>query len=126
MNKSGYEKVIRENVRFMYNAPVVFMSALKKINLMEALDRAYELAEKSKKNFSTSDLNSILKSLEFNPTRLYSIRQIKNSPPEFEIIAKNSGAIKNTERSYLINIFRRKLKLEGVPVIIRFKNKKFA
>ena len=93
---------------------------------MEALDRAYELAEKSKKNFSTSDLNSILKSLEFNPTRLYSIRQIKNSPPEFEIIAKNSGAIKNTERSYLINIFRRKLKLEGVPVIIRFKNKRFA
>ena len=125
VNKSGYEKVIRENVRFMYNAPIVFMSALKKINLMEVLDRAYELAGKSRKNFSTSDLNSILKSLEFNPTRLYSIRQMKNSPPEFEIIAKNSGAIKNTEKSCLINIFRRKLNLEGVPLIINFKKKMF-
>ena len=125
IKKSGYEKVIRENVRFMYNAPIVFMSALKKSNLMEVIDKAYELAEKSRKNFSTSDLNSLLKSIEFNPTRLYSVRQIKNSPPELEIIVKSPEAIIDSEKSHLINIFRKKLKLEGIPVIIRFKRKAF-
>jgi len=125
IKKSVYEKVIRENVRFMYNAPIVFMSALKKSNLTEALERSYELAEKSKKNFSTSDLNSTLKSIEFNPTRLYSIRQMKNSPPEFEIIVKNPEDIKTTDRSHLINVFRKKLNLEGIPVILKLRKKEF-
>ena len=125
VNKIGYEKVIRENVRFMYNASIVFMSALKKTNLTEVLGLAYELAEKTKKNFSTSDLNSILKSVEFNPTRLYSIRQMKNSPPEFEIIVKNTEGIKTTDKSCLVNIFRKKLHLEGIPVIIKFRKKEF-
>jgi GTPase len=125
IRKSGYEKVIRENVRFMYNAPIVFMSALKKSNLMEVIDKALELVEKSRKNFSTSDLNSLLKSIEFNPTRLYSVRQVKNSPPELEIIVKSPEEIIDSEKSHLINIFRKKLGLEGVPVIIRFRRKMF-
>ncbi|MDP2981404.1 MAG: ribosome-associated GTPase EngA, partial [Candidatus Omnitrophota bacterium] len=78
-----------------------------------------------RKNFSTSDLNAILKSIEFNPTKLYSIRQIKNSPPEFEIIVKSPEAINNSEVSHLINIFRKKLNLEGVPVVIKFRKKEF-
>jgi GTP-binding protein len=125
INKSEYEKAIRENVRFMYNASIVFMSALKNKNLMEVLDLAYELTEKSKENFSTSDLNNILKAVEFKPTKLYSIRQIKNSPPEFEIIVKNPEDIKNAEKSHLVNIFREKLHLEGIPVIIKFRKKEF-
>ncbi len=56
IKKSVYEKVIRENVRFMYNAPIVFMSALKKSNLMEVIDLSCKLAEKTRKSFSTSDL----------------------------------------------------------------------
>ena len=125
VKKIGYEKVIRENIRFMYNAPIVFISALKKINLAAAIDLAYELAEKTRKNFSTSDLNAILRSIEFNPTKLYSVRQIKNSPPEFEIIVKSPEAINNSEVSHLVNIFRKKLNLEGVPVVIKFRKKEF-
>jgi GTP-binding protein len=125
VKKIVYEKVIRENIRFMYNAPIVFISALKKINLAAAIDLAYELAEKTRKNFSTSDLNAILRSIEFNPTKLYSVRQIKNSPPEFEIIVKSPEAINNSEVSHLVNIFRKKLNLEGVPVVIKFTKKQF-
>jgi len=125
VKKIGYEKVIRENIRFMYSAPIVFMSALKKTNLGAAIDLAYELAEKTGKNFSTSDLNAILRSIEFDPTKLYSVRQIKNSPPELEIIVKSPEAIKDSEASHLINIFRKKLNLEGVPVVIKFRKKQF-
>ncbi len=125
VKKIVYEKVIRENIRFMYNAPIVFISALKKINLAAAIDLAYELAEKTRKNFSTSDLNAILRSIEFNPTKLYSVRQIKNSPPEYEIIVKSPEAINNSEVSHLVNIFRKKLNLEGVPVVIKFRKKEF-
>jgi len=125
VKKDMYEKTIRENIRFIYNAPIVFMSALKKINLMEPLDKAYELAEGARRNFSTSGLNNILECIGFNPARLYSIRQMKNSPPEFEIIAKDPSAIKSSEKSYLVNIFRKKLHLEGVPIVIKFRKKEF-
>ena len=125
IRRGNYEKAVREGVRFMYNAPIIFISALKGENLLSVIDTAYELAEKSRKNFSTSDLNEILKAIQFNATKLYSIRQVKNSPPGFEIIVKNPEAILNTEKSHLVNIFRKKLNLEGVPVVIRFKRKVF-
>jgi len=125
VKKSVYEKTIRENIRFIYNAPIVFMSALKKTNLMEPIELGRVLAEKSKKNFSTSDLNAILKSIEFDPTRLYSIRQVKNSPPEFEIVVKDPEAISGSEKSHLVNIFRKKLSLEGIPISIKFRKKNF-
>ena len=43
----NYEKAVREGVRFMYNAPIIFISALKGENLLSVIDTAYELAEKS-------------------------------------------------------------------------------
>ena len=125
IRRGNYEKTVREEVRFMYNAPIIFISALKGENLLSVIDTAYELAEKSRKNFSTSDLNMILKAIQFNATRLYSIRQVKNSPPGFEIIVKSPEAILNTEKSHLVNVFRKKLNLEGVPVVIKFKRKMF-
>jgi len=123
--KNAYEKAIRENIRFIYNAPISFISALKNANLDEPLKLAYELAEKSRKNYSTSYLNEILKAIKFDATKLYSIRQVKNSPPEFEIVAKNPDTLGNNDKGYFINIFRKKLSLEGVPIIIRFKKKAF-
>ncbi|MDP2921624.1 MAG: ribosome biogenesis GTPase Der [Candidatus Omnitrophota bacterium] len=123
--KNAYEKVIRESIRFIYNAPIVFISALRKHNLDEPLNLAYELSEKSKKNFSTSHLNEILRAIKFDSTRVYSIVQVRNSPIEFEIVVKNPEAIGNNDKGFFVNIFRKKLNLEGVPLIIRFKKKVF-
>jgi GTP-binding protein len=125
ITENEYESAIRATVRFIYNAPILFISALKGVNLMAVMDIAYELAEKSKKNFSTSGLNEILEGIDFSCTKLYSIRQLSNAPPEFEIVAKNPETIKAEHINYLSNIFRRELNLEGVPIIIRFRRKHF-
>ena len=53
------------------------------------------------------------------------MRQVKNSPPEFEIIVKSPEAINSSEVSHLVNIFRKKLNLEGIPVVIKFRKKQF-
>ncbi|MFA4991682.1 MAG: ribosome biogenesis GTPase Der [Candidatus Omnitrophota bacterium] len=122
-NMAEFEKAIRQGVKFIYNAPIIFISALTGENAARVLDLCRGLSEKSKKNISTSELNKILKDISFHITRLYSIRQIKNAPPEFEITAKRPDLIDEANKRYLINILRKKLGLEGIPVIIKFKRK---
>jgi len=125
IDKDGYEKIMAQSVRFAYEAAIIFTSALKGTDILPVLDIAHELAEKAGRNFSTSDLNAILKGISFSHTRLYSIRQVKNSPPEFEIVAKNPDSVNDSSLRYITNIFRKKLGLEGVPIIIGFKKKVF-
>lgn len=123
INKVEYEQALRSMLAFSYHTPIVFISALKKENIYTVLEIAEELALKSKKNFSTSDLNHILKSIDFRPTRLYSIRQVRNAPPEFEVFAQNPALIDNSNKSYVVNRLRERLGLEGVPIPISFRKK---
>ncbi|MFC1666623.1 ribosome biogenesis GTPase Der [Candidatus Omnitrophota bacterium] len=120
-----YEAVIRKNLRFIYNAPILFVSSLTGQNILDTLDWAYELAQRSRTNFSTDRLNLILKRIIIKETRLYSIRPIKNSPPEFEIIAKNPDVINGQSRNQIVNRLRSELALEGVPIKLNFRKKVF-
>jgi GTPase len=120
-----YETAIRRSLRFIYNAPVVFISALTGENVPRALDIVCELAKKSGINFSTDRLNEILKQINIKSTRLYSIRQTDNSIPEFEIIAKKPSSIMESEKRHVMNILRKDLGLEGIPVKLNFRKKRF-
>ncbi|MFH1854736.1 MAG: ribosome biogenesis GTPase Der [Candidatus Omnitrophota bacterium] len=120
-----YELAVRSALKFIYNTPILFMSALTGKNIKEGLDIAYALAEKSRTNFSTSRLNEILKQITIKATRLYSIRQARQRVPEFEIFAKNPSAIKDSDRRHIANILRKELELEGIPIKIIFKKKSF-
>lgn len=120
-----YESAIRKSLRFIYNAPVIFMSALTGEKVSNALDTVSELAKKSRMNFSTSRLNEILKQISIKTTRLYSISQVKNTIPEFEIIAKKPSVINEPEKRHVMNILRKELELDGIPVKLNFRKKRF-
>jgi GTPase len=124
-NKKEYEKDLRNTIRFMYNAPVLFMSALKSENVLKVLDVVCELAERFKRNFSTELLNRILKGINIKSTRLFSMRQSCNLSPEFEITVRNDEKIPVSDKSHIINVLRRELNLEGVPIRVRFRKKVF-
>ncbi|MBU1887934.1 MAG: ribosome biogenesis GTPase Der [Candidatus Omnitrophica bacterium] len=125
LKEKDYELVIRRGLRFIDYAPIIFISALTGKNIQKALDASYTLAGKSQTNFSTSLLNEILKQITIKATRLYSIRQAKNAVPEFEIIAKNPATINDPNRRHIVNVLRKELGLEGIPIKISFKKKIF-
>lgn len=120
-----YELAIRGSLKFIYNAPVLFISALTGTNVEKVLDSLCALTEKTRKNFSTSRLNDILRQIKIKSTRLYSIRQAKNSLPEFDILVKKPTAINESDRRCVINILRSELNLGGVPIKINFRKKQF-
>lgn len=125
VKEKDYESAIRRSLRFIYYAPVLFVSALTGKDVQKALDVSYTLAKKAQTNFSTSLLNEILRHVAIRATRLYSVRQINNAAPEFEIIAKAPSAINDHERRHIANILRKELGLDGIPIKISFKKKKF-
>jgi len=125
IHKNEYEAVIRNNVRFIYNAPIVFISSLTGENTELLFKIAAALVEKSKKNFSSSELNKFLRVIPFSQTRIYSVRQVNSLVPEFEIIAKNPELVNESGRNYIINKLRQELGLEGIPIIVRFRKKVF-
>ena len=125
ISMKDYEQNIRKGLNFIYKAPLLFTSAVTGKDILKALEVAYNLAERSKKNFSTSLLNEMLKSFVIKETRLYSISQIKNSLPEFEIIAKSPEAIGESTKNYITNKLRKNLGLEGIPIKLNFRKKRF-
>lgn len=125
VDKKSYDELIRKNLKFIYNAPICFISALTGENVFQLIEKAEELAEKSCKNFSTDLLNKILKAIDFNLTRLYSISQTGTNPVKFQIITAQPQLIDDEKLRFLTNIFRKKLGLEGMPIVLKFKGKEY-
>lgn len=120
-----YEKAIRKSLDFIYGAPILFISALTGKGVLRAAQKITELIKESKRLFSTSLLNEILKTLVVKPTKVYSVSQVKCSVPKFEIIAKKPESIDASTRNYIVNSFRASLKLKGIPVEVTFRKKRF-
>ena len=124
-NMYEYKSAVKRDLKFIYDAPILFTSALKNKNVLEVIDEAMRLTESSRRNFSTSMLNELLKTIPVNKSKIYSIRQMKDSIPVFEIIAKNPRLIETSVKKFIVNTLRKRLKLEGVPVDVRYRVKTF-
>lgn len=125
IDKEQYEKAIRNTLKFIYNAPIIFISALTGEHIQESIRIADTIAERARKNFSTSLLNDVLKKIPVTVTKVYSIRQINTAPPEFELIVKRPEAINQSIKNYIIKRLRQALGIEGVPIKIVIRKKRY-
>jgi GTP-binding protein len=126
VNTKDYEKAVRQSLRFIHGAPILFVSALTGKDILKTVNKAAELVEISRKSFSTSRLNEILKGLTIKSTKVYSVRQIKYRVPKLEVIVKKPESIDRSTKKYTENRFREALGLQGIPVEIVFRKKKFS
>ena len=127
-----YEGKVREDLKYLSYAPILFISALTGQRVRKVLDVIDQVSEQAKKRISTSQLNKSFGNwVEKFPPPLYKSRSVKmnyitqvsTSPPTFVIYTNFPDGIHFSYERYLLNQMRDTFGFEGVPVRLWFRKK---
>jgi len=127
-----YEEEVRENLKYLSYAPILFISALTGQRVRKVLDVVDHVSEQTRKRIPTSQLNKYFgKWIEEFPPPLYRnrivkmnyITQVSVSPPTFVIYTNIQGGVHFSYERYLKNKMREAFGFEGVSVRFLFRKK---
>lgn len=129
-----YQKQIREDLKFMPWAPVLFISAATKQRVSQVLPKVRQVYETAGKRITTGLLNDILNEAltDLQPPaqggrrlKIYYATQGGVRPPSFVLFVNDEKLMVFSYQRYLENYFRKTFDLEGTPIrfILREKQK---
>ncbi|CAN5482941.1 ribosome biogenesis GTPase Der [soil metagenome] len=123
---------VREHFNFMPWAPVMTISAKTGQRTNKIWELIKHCAENFRKEFSTSELNLILKKATTHqsppthkgnaPTFKY-VTQTGSMPPTFSFFVNDPKFVHFSYRRFLTNQYYAQLGIEGTPLILRFRRK---
>ena len=120
---------IREHMKYLDYAPIVFISALRGQRLENLLQAIVKVAEARQLRVSTAEMNRFLAEVDFDrastpsgkPTRLYYLTQGGVAPPIFIAFTNRSGKLHFSFERFLENRIREKFGFAGTPIVIKSK-----
>jgi GTP-binding protein len=127
-----YERGLKQKTAPFTDFPVIFISALEKKRIFQAMEKGIEVYENRQKKIATSKLNDVLlPEIERYPppmTRGHNVKikfitQLPVVVPSFAFYANYPDAIKAPYRNFLENKVREHFNYNGVPVRIFFRKK---
>jgi len=122
--KRAFTAAIRDQLKFLDYAPILFASAKNKEGIRRiygAIRRAYASASK---RVGTGELNRFVEGLKFeSDIRIYYLTQASVRPPTFVVFTDKADKIHFSEERFLINRLREKFGFEGTPIVIKTKRR---
>jgi GTP-binding protein len=124
-----FTEEIRDRLKYLDYAPIVFVSALSGQRLGNLLKAIVEVAEARQLRVSTSEMNRFLEEVDFErvsspggrPTRLYYMTQGGVAPPVFIAFTNRSGKLHFSFERFLENRIRERFGFIGTPIAIKTK-----
>ena len=126
------EKEYRERLGTLDYIPIMFISAMKKVRIFQAIELAIEVFEKRKRKIPTSKLNDIMlpivdrtppPSTKGKYIKIKYITQLPTAVPSFAFFANLPQYIKEPYERFLENQLRENFDFEGVPINIFLRKK---
>uniref|UniRef100_A0A7S0F536 GTPase Der n=1 Tax=Hanusia phi TaxID=3032 RepID=A0A7S0F536_9CRYP len=121
--KKASAKFLSATFNQLGDIPTVFISSQNRQGMKELLDQAIDLHAKSRKKFSTADLQRWLRDIKrigkmSPPTfpNLKFARQVDARPPTIVVTCSRSMKSTAAYMAYLTNDFRKTFGLDGVPI----------
>ena len=120
---------IRDRLKYLDYAPIVFISALRGQRLGNLLKAIVEVAQARQLRVSTAEMNRFLAEVDFErvsspagkPTRLYYMTQGGVAPPIFIAFTNRSGKLHFSFERFLENRIRERFGFTGTPITIKAK-----
>jgi GTP-binding protein len=123
-SKRAFTDSIRDQLKFLDYAPVLFASALNAEGIrriMSAIRRCFDAASQ---RVTTGELNRFAETLRFNSDiRVYYMTQASIRPPTFVVFTDKAGKVHFSIERFLINRLREKFGFEGTPIVIETKRR---
>jgi len=123
---------IRDKLKFLDFAPILFVSAKTGKRVSNILDKVMDIYKEFSKRIQTSDLNQVLESITARhtppingsrQTKLYYAAQVSVRPPTFMITSNYPKSINLSYRRYVTRQFRQFFGFEGSPIRILWRDR---
>jgi ribosome-associated GTPase EngA len=120
-----YEKMVRDKLKFLSYAPIVFLSARTGDRAAKLFPLIDEVAAARRKKISTPELNRWLKeevdlqrgtTPKARPVKIYYMTQAKTAPPTFLLFTNQKTPLHFSYERFLENQLRAKWDFPGAPV----------
>jgi len=128
----SYRRRLQDRLRMISWIPILFTSCKDKHNIIKAIDRACETAQRAKATIQTARINKLLERVQKEKPHPYSKRvrpkifyatQISTAPPKFLLFCSKPGEIKREYLRFLERSFRMNFDLEGIPMVLELRKK---
>jgi len=120
--KRAFEQRVRDELKFLDYAPVVFLSAKNSSGLnrlISCIDQGYASAST---RVTTGELNRFVQTLKLEPERkIRYVTQAGVRPPTFVLFTDRKEKLHFSTERFLINRLREKFGFRGTPVVIKTK-----
>ena len=121
---SDYEPIVREKLKFLSYAPVVFLSALTGDRVEKLYTLIDRVAEARKRRVSTGELNRWLASVDLErgtspasrEVKIYYITQAMVAPPMFVLFTNQTKPLHFSYQRFLENRMREEFDFVGTPI----------
>jgi GTPase len=119
-----YEKMVREKLKFLSYAPIIFLSAKSGDRSGKLFPLIDEVAAARRRRIPTPDLNRWLKEVDLQrgttpkarPVKIYYVTQAKTAPPTFLLFTNQKAPLHFSYERFLENQLRAKFDFTGTPV----------
>ncbi len=124
-----YEQQVRDALKFLEYAPVVFVSAAESKGIEEVFKKVELVARERRKRVSTGAMNRFLKRIDFQRAsvplkrrvKIYYMTQAAVAPPTFVLFTDRGGKLHFSYERFLANEIRRAFKFIGSPIWFKLK-----
>lgn len=127
-----YTATIKKRIEPFVDIPILFVSALNKQRIFNAIETVIQVFENRKKHISTSQLNDFLQeTIEKHPPpskkgKYIKIKygtQLKSTPPTFVFFCNLPQYVGDSYKRFLENQIRKQFDFTGVPIRLFFRRK---
>jgi len=122
--QSEFERDIRDSLKFLDYAPVVFLSAKSGRGVEKLYPLIRQVFESASARITTGELNRFVEQLHFEERKIYYLTQHSIRPPAFAVFTDKGGPLHFSHQRYLINQLRRRFGFKGTPILLQTRAKK--
>jgi GTP-binding protein len=124
-----FTRSVREKMKYLDFAPLVFISARTGQRLHKLLDTILQVAAARRYRIPTAEMNRFVQELDFErapspggkPLRLYYLTQAAVAPPTFVAFTNRAEAPHFSVERFLKNRIRERFQFEGTPLVLEWR-----
>jgi GTP-binding protein len=121
--RKEFEQEVRDRLKFLDYAPMVFMSALNATGINELLELIKRVNESAFQRVTTGELNRFVETLQFEERKVLYITQASVRPPSFILFTDKAGPLHFSHERYLTNQLRKRFGFEGTPIHVKVRGR---
>jgi GTP-binding protein len=122
--KRAFTEAIRDQLKFLDYAPIIFASAKNKEGLRRIFSTIRHCFENASKRVTTGELNRFVATLKFeSEIKVYYMTQASIRPPTFVVFTDKADKMHFSVERFLINRLREAFGFDGTPIVIKTKRR---